>query len=1405
MPLFKEDKKDLDENQIESQQLYEAIKNRLGEKGKKKPKKFTWKVFASLLATLSPPGLGDSYRVKRMKELQEGAKPQEKDYIDISLDVERGLYKGTEDISFNIGDFATMGIDAVAGTNLNEKLTEKFEENKIESSETFLGKATQILTNYGVAGGAAFKIMNRLRKVAPIKKAKAAMRLKGGRKFSTIASRAGYMAGAFGATDFLASRPDTPTLYTTPESLEGLDGRERAAATFRNRLRFGAEGASVGAGFTLLGKPVALGFKYGIFKPTAKVASLGLKGVDKVVVQPASYLLSKDKIVIPTISKKLQKASAFTLEKVIARGALGLRTGRMYLKDELPPFKQWRMFSVTQDAQPLKRDLKKLDNVLSWFRSLGTKSPDQYRMTTAARQEIKARSRTIEKYLEDIEMRAYNMAKGFKKLYDTKTTSPASKDVYLDQVLSYLKKELPLDKLPKQLQNPAKGLDKELVQLKAKFADLLPAGELKQYMLDNVQNYMRKSFAVFTNPSYQPPKEVTAGAVKFLEGLIAKNENMRLAALRVSGNLTPEQKINNYANVLVKKLLRDGKVDGDDPLEILQRIAKRDLYDEKLIRTGEELPTAIKRLLGEENNLRSSVLLTSSHAITNSVNKRLADRLAAVGRKEGWLFRTADDAKAAGILTPSRVVPPRSLGLLQTRLMGQFADPQVAKAIRGTPGDLDAWIQNKAYRALLQFKVATQFGKTVLSPATQVRNVTSASLFPLANGQIGGRASVTNAFKIVMDDIFGAGKEVNTDALIKSIERKIKLGVIDENVVASELGAVLKDIKKGSINTLDNLYNKLANGKFTIPTQMHGKFTGGIDVGLKEATRIYAGGDNLWKWYGHEYAKSQLKPVLRSIDDVADWYKQITGTTFRRRDLITNQVKSVDDAVEEAAAWMIRNTYPTYSKVPEAIKAIRKLPFGNFVSFPAEMLRTSLNIVGIAAREISSNNELIRQMGYRRMMGASFVMVGSGKAASEIASFVTGTPIEDLKKWKRSFAAPWNKDAVIIPMNKWIDGKGKAINFSYFSPYEVVQRPIESFMAELKEGPMTEQRIMDRTLELLGSFMIPLVTPFISESIALERVFDTLPAGYLGGGRGGVTDTGSKVYSITDAPMTKIAKSFAHILAGVEPGITRTGGKIIQGAQGELTPSGVPISLQDEMLALFSGIRIINVDVPRSYSYKLAEYGREKKAVTAAEDFYSTKDIFNRGGKVLADEFRAIQDEALRIQQGMAITIEDALALGVSPRELRKINKRRLSNKEFGKLRRKKFTPVPYSVTLMKKRYDTVKKAYPNEKVDRSFVFPIKELRKVIREYRNKDLTMPKEKPEIEEEIIDQTSEVVTPKTNRLAALSKQPIQTPPLPRTPTPKVGIAGISQQKNPITGLTRTETALLSPGEQEIARRT
>ena len=51
-----------------------------------------------------------------------------------------------------------------------------------------------------------------------------------------------------GATDFLASDPDTPTFVAEKESEEGLTGSDLALVRFKNRLRFGAEGATIGAG-----------------------------------------------------------------------------------------------------------------------------------------------------------------------------------------------------------------------------------------------------------------------------------------------------------------------------------------------------------------------------------------------------------------------------------------------------------------------------------------------------------------------------------------------------------------------------------------------------------------------------------------------------------------------------------------------------------------------------------------------------------------------------------------------------------------------------------------------------------------------------------------------------------------------------------------------------------------------------------------------------------------------------------------------------------------------------------------------------------------------------------------------------------------------------------------------------
>ena len=85
---------------------------------------------------------------------------------------------------------------------------------------------------------------------------------------------------------------------------------------------------------------------------------------------------------------------------------------------------------------------------------------------------------------------------------------------------------------------------------------------------------------------------------------------------------------------------------------------------------------------------------------------------------------------------------------------------------------------------MLQFKLLTQLGKTVFSPQTQVRNVESAALFPFVNGHIGGRSSVTDSLKIVLDDVFGAGSKIEDKKFFDFIQKEIRLGTMDENIIA---------------------------------------------------------------------------------------------------------------------------------------------------------------------------------------------------------------------------------------------------------------------------------------------------------------------------------------------------------------------------------------------------------------------------------------------------------------------------------------------------------------------------------------------------------------------------------------------------------------------------------------------
>ena len=1400
-------------------------------------------------------------RFKRLEELSEDEQAaNEKDYIDVIEDYEKGIYKGLQNLEWAVGDLVTAGIDLGAGligkeTNLNRDLTESIEENRIADPETLVGDALEILVQYGVPGGAVFKIANRLKKIEKVRKIKKGIDASKFNKISNFALKVGGNAGVFGAIDFIASTPDRDVPFAEETNLEGLEGKERALAALGNRLRFGAEGVVWGAGFSLLGTPMALGFKYGIFKPLVSgygrpgtflnkfsVGKIGFKGLDQVV-NLASWVGARTPGA-PYAMKKIYGAGKFTAGQVLPRVYLGLRHPIKSWSDvpyakKLPTFADWRTYSRTDKNKPLEQMLKGLDDKLSWVRSVGKMTGDQYSLTKEAKALINSKQRTIDKSIKSLEVKATNLAKAFNNQYKTNTTSPASMDAYLDKVLAYLKNQVKLDALPVELRDMSKFLKDELMTLNKNFGKMLPKGQLRDAVISTVNPYLRQSFAVFTDPYFQPTahylnlvrervkngtlivgskayeravadaQNVVPHAVKFITNIIERDRSLREVATKAMPEVPKRMAINEYAKRIVDDIVETGRADGKDPLKALQYIASKQLYlDDITVKTGKELPDVIKKLLGEEKHLKAEVLSTANQAIVHTANKIMGDNLAQMGLKIGpyrnttgqqWLFKSKEEAIAKGYRDVLQIRPDHQ-SLIQSELApklgkGLWGDAQYVNALNGVASKLDNLMQSTIWRNLLQFKVAVQYGKTVLSPATQVRNVTSASLFSLASGHIGGRASVTEGLKMVLDDVFGAGKIINEAQFIKRLERKIRLRVVDENIVAAELKGVFQDIKaggfksNGKITSMQQLIDSLGKRKF-------------LREGAETATRLYAGGDNLWKWYGHEYIMSQYKQIFKNLDDVARWYKEIPGLNFNKTDVFTGKIKTLDEAIEEAAAWTLRNTYPTYSKVPEAIKMLRKIPFfGNFVSFPAEMTRTSFNLIDIGMKEASSSNPLLRQIGYRRLLGTYTVMGGASTGALKLASAMTGVTSEQIDAYKRSFAAEWNANSVLIPIDEWIEGKGKAINFSYFSPYNVVQEPIETFFNEGKNSKRMagEFDAWTASLKAFGKF----AEPFMSRAIFYEKIQDVMPVNQ--GGSGGITKTGSKVYSATDNKIDSWWKSIAHVVRGAEPGLITTGGKIIEGIRGESSKSGQLRSAADELTNLFTGIRIIPVDIAKSMQYKLSEFERNKRAVDDAEIFYSVKDIYDgRIGPQIIDEFRDIQEEAFKVQQKMYFVIQDALGTGMSERQIRTIlRKRKMPTKGVSALLRGEFIPWQYNETQFKNRVEIMKEQ--DSWLSKEDIFPKRGMNEVIRELRRKELSLPWD--ESKWPGYDSQSSLIIPNKKITSLPTKANIQTPPLPATPMPDANLMAYTPSLNNVnaaTGLTRTQSALLSPTEQLIAKK-
>ena len=406
----------------------------------------------------------------------------------------------------------------------------------------------------------------------------------------------------------------------------------------------------------------------------------------------------------------------------------------------------------------------------------------------------------------------------------------------------------------------------------------------------------------------------------------------------------------------------------------------------------------------------------------------------------------------------------------------------------------------------------------------------------------------------------------------------------------------------------------------------------------------------------------------------------------------------------------------------------------------------------------------LRSIGARRLIGFGTATAVIPPTVVEVYRGLYGIGREQLGAMKR-FLPEWSKESTIVP-SRDAEGNYYYTDFSHGFAYDTVINPVQSVITnvgDLQDDEPLIKGMVEGTTRALSR----LVEPFISESIYFEAVNDIIS-------RGGVTDTGQRLYNEEEPEGDKYFKALLHVGEALLPGSVPQFTRIGQAALfGEDPKTGRDLDLSGEIGGFF-GFRNIKMDIPQSMDFKITEYNTNLRNSRGL----LPRPAGNVKSKDIIDGFIAGNRARFKAQQEMAQDIKAMQDLGFDENEIREIFRLRNLSRDYNNLTEGRFKPfgVPGGLVDAYIR-NADENNYENPYDDNT----IQTIQDILYELRELDL---------DEEFPDFTPELPGPS---MAAM----------PQTPQPVV--PPIPQQVIPQTGLTQTETALLSPEEQIIRQRT
>jgi hypothetical protein len=592
--------------------------------------------------------------------------------------------------------------------------------------------------------------------------------------------------------------------------------------------------------------------------------------------------------------------------------------------------------------------------------------------------------------------------------------------------------------------------------------------------------------------------------------------------------INPEQALKE-AQEQVSKIL--GKADATEVIDYVAQVRRVSKFKQK-----KDIPEPIRALLGEVTDPSESVILSVAKSSRIYELNNFYNQFNELGKSGGYLAGKEGGQNTVKISGTNSV------------LDGKYTTPEMLDALNRRE-EVFGIADLEFMKDFATAKGLSQQMKTVFSHVTHIKNFLGATQSAIANGTNPFSGNGVKAFKTLSNKLL----QGNEKALQKEYEKYLRLGLVNTNVKVNEFRSLLET---GFEKEPSRFINKLQGIKYA-DSKAAQTLDKSVSTFADKVTDVYVATDDFFK----------ISTYLSELDTL--------------KKAFPNEAL---DILEVKAARTVQDTIPNYDKVPKGLKALRDMPLGNFISFPAEVARTSVNIIKTASEEITSGNVTLARRGMKRLAGFSTATFGWG-AASQQSMDLLGWNEEEQRAHTDLAEGAFNKDSSKIwKMDE--DGQLYFVDTRFLDTYEYVKRPIMVGLDRINQGVLRGDDLDEFLGEAVGQAAKSLLQPYIEESMLTTAIADAVSKANVN-----FNQRSSQDFLTYDGGYSGIADSMGEILQTFVPGSVTSIQKYVEALdQKPNRRTGESKNAENELLVNMTGVRWTKYNPDSNLSFAISDY-----------------------------------------------------------------------------------------------------------------------------------------------------------------------------------------------------------------------